>query len=152
MKSKCAVVWVCLMFMAGCASYESKQIKILQDGLQPMLGHKEAEVLDLITKTWTYGLLDHWEAQNPTVEYVRKKNFRTFGFSKDEAAQIFAQPGAYKVLIFTKPLRREFLTTGQMDSMGSSILGTMDRNVSATHGYIRIVIWNGKLAHYWAGT
>lgn len=152
MKIRTIVFFIGVILLAGCASYEAQQIKLLQEGLQPMLGRNETEVLALVTKTWGYGVLDHWEAENPKVDFVLKKNFRSFGFSRSEAETLFAEPGAYKVLILTRPLRREELTTGQIDSMGGGIIGTSERNVSTTHGYIRLVIKDGKLAAYWAGT
>jgi hypothetical protein len=152
MKTRIAGLCLFLLVLAGCLSYEGRQIKLLREGLEPMLGRSEAEVLDLIVKNWQYGLLDQWKAENPDVAHVLRNNYRSFGFSRKEAESIFAEPGAYRVMIFTKPLRREQLTTGSIDSLGGGIIGTGDRNVSATHGYIRIVVRNGVLIHYWAGT
>jgi hypothetical protein len=139
-------------FAAGCVSYEARQVKTYQSELQPMLGRSESDVTALITQTWKFGLLNRWAAVNPSVETVLKNNFRTFGFSKTEAAEIFAEPGDYKVMIFTKPLSREELQTGQIDSLGGNIIGTNERAQSATHGYIRIVLKDGKLVHCWVGS
>ncbi|MBN1939728.1 MAG: hypothetical protein JW843_09080 [Candidatus Aminicenantes bacterium] len=152
MKIKIAALCFCLAGLAGCMSYEGQQVKLLREGLQPMLGRSETDVLDLIVKNWQYGVLDQWKAENPDVAHVLRNNYRTFGFSRKEAEILFAEPGSYRVMIFTRPLRTEELTTGSIDSLGGGVIGTSERNVSVTHGYIRLVIHNGILAHYWAGT
>ena len=132
---------------AACASTEARQVKTYDAELQGMLGRNEADVTALIAKSWQFGLLDRWSGDNPSVEAVLKNNFRRLGFTKSEAGRIFAEPGAYRVLLYTKPLAREEVRTGQIDSLGGGIIGTEDRHQEVTNGFIRIVFKDGKLVH-----
>jgi len=139
------------VFLVGCVSTEALQVKTYQAELRPMVGRNEPEVIALITQDWKFGLLNRWAAENPDVETVLKNKFRSFGFSKSEAEEIFTPPGKYQVIVFTKPLSREEVQTGGVDSSGNGMLLTNERLQSVTHGYIRIVLRDAKLIHFWVG-
>lgn len=148
MKYRALGLFVCSFSLLCCGiSEQAKQVRMYQDQLKTMLDKNEQEVNGQIIKGWRFELFHIWEANDPNVETVIKNNFRSYGFSKEEAHNIFASQGKYKVEIYLKLLGSEQLSTGEVSSIGSSILTAQDRYTSRDYAYIRVVFRDGKLVH-----
>jgi hypothetical protein len=149
MKFKALGLFLCLFSLLCCGlSHEAQQMRMYQDGLNVMLEKDEQEVRGQILKTWGFELLDRWEADDPSVETVIKNNYRTHGFSKQEAQNIFASKGKYKVEIFLKLLSNEEVTTGKIDDMGRSLPESRQRSSSRQYAYIRVVFKDKRLIYF----
>lgn len=146
MKWKALASFLSLVFLLSCATSDAaKQVKIYQDNMLLLVGKDAEEVTKTIAYSWKFGLLDRWEAVDPSLEAVIKNNFQKRGFSKQEAQDIFAPKGAYKVMLFQKPLGREEATTEvQMDM---SLRGMGQKNIAQELAYIRVVFRDNKLVH-----
>ncbi len=146
MKSKALTLFLSLIFALSCVTTESvKELKIYKNNLPLLVGKDAEEVTKTIAYSWKFGLLDQWEAVDPDLETVIKKNFKRHGFSKQEALDIFALKGAYKVMLFQKSLgQKEASTEVQLD-MG--LVGKQQQSVSQEFAYIRVVFRDNKLVH-----
>jgi hypothetical protein len=137
-----------LIFGLGCGTSEqARMVKTYQDGLGAMLEKNEVDVVRQLVDGWKFELFKVWEAQNPDVETVLKNNFRSYGFSREEAKNLFAAEGKYKVGIYLKMLGSELVTSGQISAGGNSILGTADRQTNRDYAYVRVVFKDKKLIH-----
>jgi len=146
MKSKALALFLSLLFLLSCATSDTaKQVKIYQDNLALLVGKDAEEVTKTIAYSWKFGLVDQWEAVDPGLETVIKKNFRRHGFSKQEALDIFAAKGAYKVMLFQKSLGQTEATTEVQLDMG--LVGKQQQSVSQELAYIRVVFKDNKLVH-----
>jgi len=146
MKFKVWVSLVCTMALVSCATSQTgKQVKVYAEGMAQMVGQGNEEVTNKIAFTWKFGLLERWEAADPSPETVLKNNFKKHGFSKQEAQDIFAPKGAYKVMLFQKLVGKSEASTETMMDMGP--VGMHEKSVSQELAYIRVVFRDGKLVH-----
>jgi len=144
LKWKALISFLGLVFLLSCAtSSTAKQVKIYQDNMVPLVGKDAEEVTKTIAFSWKFGLLDRWEAVDPSLETVIKNNFQKHGFSKQEARGIFAPKGAYKVMLFLKLLGREEANTEVQLNM--SFVGKFEKNIALEVAYIRVVFRDNKL-------
>jgi hypothetical protein len=149
MNIKVIVFGASLSLLLFCGAPEqAKQLKIYQDGLEPLLGKSITKTTKVIADTWKFGLLGRWQAQNPTVETVLKNNFRVHGFSKGEAQAIFSSPGLYDAMLFLKLLSDEKVKTGTIDEMGLPILAESQSFSDRRYVSVRLVFKDGQLVHY----
>jgi len=153
MKIKIVAVLVVTGVLMGCGvSREARQIKLYQDQLGTMVGKNEADISAQIKKTWGFELLDSWTKENPDVETVLKNNYRIHGFSKNEAAAIFAEPGRYRVRIYLKFLSSEAIETENISELGRNLPESRRNLESKNYGYIRVVYRDDKLIYFDAWT
>jgi hypothetical protein len=146
MKSKAWALFLSLVFLLSCATSDTaKQVKIYQDNLALLIGKDAEEVTKTIAYSWKFGLLDRWEAVDPGLETVIKNNFQNHGFSKQEALDIFAPKGAYKVMLFQRFLGKAEATTEVQVDMGMH--GIDQKSTGQDLTYIRVVFRNNKLVH-----
>jgi hypothetical protein len=132
---------------SSCASSEvSKLVKTYQDGLASLVGKEADEVTKTIAFTWKFGILDRWEAADPSLETVMKKNSAKRGFSKQEAQEIFAQKGTYKVMLFQKVVSQ---SEGTVETQMNMTMTGMNQTTTVDElSQIRVVFRDNKLAHY----
>ena len=122
MKLKMTAFLAAVCTMLGCGmSEETRQVKLYQDQLGPMLGREKGDVKKLITEKSQFLLLDRWKAENPGVETVLKNNYRIHGFSREEARKEFAIPGVYEVEIYLKKQTAE--TARVATTISSTVTG-----------------------------
>jgi hypothetical protein len=146
MKWKALISFLCLVFLLSCATSDTaRQVKIYQDKMALLVGKDAEEVTKTIAFSWKFGLLDRWEAVDPRLETVINNNFQKRGFSKQEAQDIFAPKGAYKVMLFQKFLGREEANTEVQLDM--SFVGKSEKNIALELSYIRVVFRDNKLVH-----
>lgn len=147
MKWKALISLMSIVFLYSCATSDTaKQVKMFRDNMIPLVGKDAEEVTKTIAYSWKFGLLDSWQAVNPGLETVIKNNFQKHGFSKQEAQEIFAAKGAYKVMLFLKLLGREEVKTGEITGLGTA--NFMDEKfISQDISCIRVVFKDNKLVH-----
>jgi hypothetical protein len=146
MKSKALALFLSLVFLLCCATSDTaKQVKIYQDNLALQIGKDAEEVTKTIAYSWKFGLLDRWEAVDPGPETVIKNNFQKHGFSKQEAQDIFAAKGAYKVMLFQRFLGKAEASTEVQLDMGMH--GIDQKSTGQDLTYIRVVFRDNKLVH-----
>jgi len=146
MKFKIWASFVCAMALVSFAtSQRGKEVKVYAEGMAQMVGQGSEDVIKKIAFVWKFGLLEQWEAANPSLEKVLKNNFKKHRFSKREAQDIFAPKGAYKVMLFQKPVGNAEASTETM--MGTGLVGMHEKNVVQKLAYIRVVFRDGKLVH-----
>lgn len=146
MKSKAWALFLSLVFLLSCATSDTaKQVKIYQDNMALLIGKDAEEVTKTIAYSWKFGLLDRWEAVDPGLETVTKNNFQKHGFSKQEALDIFAPKGAYKVMLFQRFRGKAEATTEVQVDMGMH--GIDQKSTGQDLTYIRVVFRNNKLVH-----
>jgi hypothetical protein len=132
---------------SSCASSDSaKLVKTYQDGLAPLVGKTAEDVTKTIAFSWKFGILDRWEAVDPSLETVMKKNFAKRGFSKQEAQEIFAEKGTYQAMLFQK-------VVGQAEAnvetqVGMTMTGMNQSSTSEEFSHIRVVFKDNKLVYY----
>ncbi len=146
MKIKIWASFVCAMALVSYATSQTgKEVKVYAEGMTQMVGQGSKEVINKIAFVWKFGLLEQWEAANPSLENVLKNNFKKHRFSKREARDIFAPTGAYKVMLFRKPVGEAEASTETMMNMG--LAGMHDKTIVQKFAYIRVVFRDGKLVH-----
>jgi|WetSurMetagenome_2_1015567.scaffolds.fasta_scaffold05618_4 hypothetical protein len=134
-------------FMASCASpEEARQVKLYQDRLAPFLGKPSLEVTKAIAYDWKFGVLDKWDAVDPGPEAALAKNFKVGGFSKQEAARIFAKKGSYKALVFQKIIGEGGADVEVQVSMGMT--GGRQHSADYEMCRIRVVFRDDKLVDF----
>jgi hypothetical protein len=144
MKSRAWASFLSLAFLLSCATSDTaKQVKIYQDNLALQIGKDAEEVTKTIAYSWKFGLLDRWEAVDPGLETVTKNNFQKHGFSKQEALDIFAPKGAYKVMLFQRFIGKAEATTEVQVDMGMH--GIDQKSTGQDLTYIRVVFRDNKL-------
>ena len=146
MKLKMTAFLAAVCTMLGCGmSEETRQVKLYQDQLGPMLGREKGDVKKLITEKSQFLLLDRWKAENPGVETVLKNNYRIHGFSREEARKEFAFPGVYEVEIYLKKQTAETARVEQINEMGQTIPDTRHTLSGNIYTYVRVVFRDGVL-------
>jgi len=112
---------VCLL-TAGCAAtMETSLAKSYQEKLASMSGQKPQPVLSTVTGEWKFEVANSWEGERPEPERVNKVAVKVIKFTKEEIQSIFAEPGKYKVMVFSKVVGSTSATTGEVDGMGFSL-------------------------------
>ena len=140
MKLKMTAFLAAVCTMLGCGmSEETRQVKLYQDQLGPMLGREKGDVKKLITEKSQFLLLDRWKAENPGVETVLKNNYRIHGFSREEARKEFAIPGVYEVEIYLKKQTAETARVEQINEMGQTIPDTRHTLSGNIYTCVRVV-------------
>jgi hypothetical protein len=105
------------------------------------------EVTDLFG-TWEFGVLDTWEAVNPTEKDIARLDNRRMGaFSEREKRNVFKEPGSYNVIFLSKLEKKESASLGEISGMG---LSTRKDNVVDIEKYtlIRVVFRDKRLVQY----
>ncbi|MFQ6037909.1 MAG: hypothetical protein ACE5LV_04755 [Candidatus Aminicenantales bacterium] len=142
--------WVFLLLgilgLLGCMSPEARQVKLYEQGLQAMLGDATGDVIEAL-KGWEFGLLDSWEGRNPSEDEIAKHNRPAGGFSKEEAASLFAEEGTYKVMLFIKKVGTDVASTGQIDGIGMTYAKDADYTAER-YTLIRVLFRDESLVHY----
>lgn len=151
MKWKASILALVSVFSFGinssCASSDTaKLVKTYQDGLAPLVGKEAEDVTKTIAFSWKFGVLDRWEAVNPSPETVIKKNFAKRGFSKQEAREIFAEKGTYKAMLFQKLVGQREGTVETQVNM--SMTGVNQSSTADEFSHIRVVFRDNKLVNY----
>ena len=140
MRLKIAAAWAAACMLIGCGmSEETRQVRLYQDQLGPMLGREKGDVKKLIAEKSQFLLLDRWKAENPGVDTVLKNNYRTHGFSMEEARKEFVIPGVYEVEIYLKKQTAEAARVEQINEMGQTIPDTRHTLSGNIYTCVRVV-------------
>jgi hypothetical protein len=150
MKIKFIGLLIVFAFLSNCVSSHQEEIQIYVSGLEPMKEKGTDEVLTQIEDNWEFQCNKFWKTKDPTLEDVFKEIKGKTGFEEQEASQIFSPKGEYKVMVFSKSLSRDVISTDTISSMGTSLPHTTygGKITDSRSAYIRVVFRNNKLVHF----
>lgn len=146
MKGKILGILVVLCVFLCCASPGARQAKIYQGQLETMIGKKTAE-MESTFKDWKFSLMDTWQEENPSMEFIEEHNRPVVKFSEAEMREIFSEEGKYHVQCFQKKEATSDASIGTIDEGGRGYM--MDTAMSSDrYTLIRVVYKDGALVHY----
>lgn len=148
MKAKIVGTALVVLMLFACATKGAKA-KFYEEELDIRLLRNShyKEVTDLFG-TWEFGVLDTWEAANPTEKDIARLDNRKMGaFSEREKQNVFKEPGSYNVIFLSKLEKKESASLGEISGMG---LSTRKDNVVDIEKYtlIRVVFRDKRLVQY----
>jgi hypothetical protein len=144
-KAGVATLAMAALCLAGLAAADKvvDKAKAYQAELETMMGQAP---MTLITKIegWQFLRSDAWKEDSPTAKVIGKHRMGKVKFSKQEIKDIFADPGQYKIAVYSKIVGTSEATRGTISDIGLS--NNKDATVSLQiFTVIRMVFKNEKL-------
>ncbi|MFC2168208.1 hypothetical protein ACFLRW_04415 [Acidobacteriota bacterium] len=148
MKIKCVSLFIVVAFLLSCGSITHNEPEIYVNGLDPLMDKDTNAVLAEIEDEWEFKCNKFWKSQNPTLKDVYREIKVDTAFTEQEASQIFAPEGEYKVMIYYKLLKTDTIYGGTISSMGMSLPQANEKNTDKSQAYISVVFRDDKLVHF----
>lgn len=117
--------------------------KVFQAELEAMKGQEPQAVLAKLTG-WKFAPRFAWKTEDPASKDFKANNIGKTKFSKQEIAEIFGQPGQYKVALYVLQVGTETATTGEVNELGQTIGKDASHTVQVFTA-VRIVFKDEKL-------
>ena len=105
-------------------------------------------VLAKIEDDWEFQANKFWKKRDPTYKDISKEIKGKAAFTEEEASEIFAQKGEYKIIIFFKVLSSEKISTDTISSMGTTMAQTGGKIEDKSQAYIRVVLRDDFLVNF----
>ena len=148
MKVKIAATVLVACVCLACAAKGAKA-KFYEEELDiQLLRNSDYKEVTDIFRAWEFGVLDTWEAANPSAQDIARLDNRRMGaFSEREKQNVFKEPGSYNVVFLSKLEKKESASLGEISGMG---LSTRKDNIVDIEKYtlIRIVFRDERLVQY----
>ena len=146
MKSKIFVILVLVSVLWCCASPGTKQAKIYQGRLETMIGKPTAE-MEAQFKEWGFTLMQTWQEENPSKEFLKEKDFPVVKFTEAEMDEIFAEEGKYHALYYQKKEATTDASIGTIGEYGTSYMGDTAM-ASDRYTLVRAVFKDGEFMNF----
>jgi hypothetical protein len=143
-KAGFVAVAIAALALAGLAADKvTDAAKAYQSELETMMSQAPMTLIAKI-EGWQFVRSDAWKEDNPTAKVIGKHRMGKAKFSKREIKDIFAEPGQYKIALYSKLVGTSSATRGTIDEMGLS--NSKDATVTLkVFTVIRMVFKNEKL-------
>lgn len=117
--------------------------KVFQAELEAMKGQEPQKVLAKLAG-WKFEPMYAWKTEDPVSKDFKANNIGKTKFSKQEIAEIFSSPGAYKVAVYVLQVGTDTATTGEVNELGQTI-GKDASHTIQIFTAVRIVFKDDKL-------
>lgn len=146
MKAKIFGILIVFCVCLCCTSPGTRQAKIYQGQLETMIGKATSEI-EAVFKDWKFDLMETWQQENPSADFIKEKNRPVVKFSEDEMKQIFSEEGKYHVMYFQKKEATTDASIGTIDEGGISYMGDTAM-ASDRYTLVRAVFKDGAFIHF----
>lgn len=121
----------------------SDDAKAFQAQLETLKGQPPRPVLDQLAG-WKFEPMSAWMTEGPAAKDFKANNIGKGKFTKKEIAEIFDQPGHYKIAVYGLLVGTETATTGEVDELGRTVMKDASLRVNI-YTAIRIVFRDERL-------
>ncbi len=121
----------------------SDDAKAFQAGLEAMKGQAPRPILDKLAD-WKFEAMSAWMTEGPAAKDFKANNIGKAKFTKKEIAEIFDQPGQYKIAVYGVLVGTDTATMGEVDELGRTIMKDASLRVNI-YTAVRIVFRDERL-------